>query len=148
LRFVLNISAVTIGRSLWLDPTVREKALALAEQTVSTTTTDPNQSTTTTPPPTAVTPTTKCPTTGNSSATSVGVDTLCEIGLPIGWSSTAWPGWDWYLPVHLLGIVAVAIAASFGAPFWFGLLNRVVNLRAGGVPPPPAAEKRSTGAVS
>jgi len=71
------------------------------------------------------------------------VDTLCEIGLPIGWNSTAWPGLDWYLLLHILGIIAVAIAGSFGAPFWFDALNRIVNLRAAGRPPTTAADQRA-----
>ena len=65
-----------------------------------------------------------------------------KIGMPIGWNRAVWPGWDWFLILHVFGIVLVAVAASFGAPFWFDLLNRLVNLRAAGKPPSPAAEQR------
>jgi hypothetical protein len=71
------------------------------------------------------------------------VTELNELGLPVGWSSTAWPGWDPFLGLHLFGILMVGVAASFGAPFWFDVLNRFVNLRAAGRPPPTAAEQRT-----
>jgi len=129
-----NISAVTVGRALWLDPTLRDKAVAAAQQqSASTASTDGQQAPPVTAPPAAASPTSNC----------AADDTLCEIGLPIGWSATAWPGLDWYLLLHLLGILAVAIAASFGAPFWFDLLNRIVNLRIAGRPPAAAAQQRA-----
>ena len=143
----LNISAVTIGRALWLDPTLRDQAVAEAQQLTasSTTTTTPSSSatTSTTLPATASSPSTSCPAGATTSTNqTMGIDTLCEIGLPIGWNSTAWPGLSGYLILHILGIIAVAIASSFGAPFWFDALNRLVNLRAGGVPPATAASQR------
>ena len=50
--------------------------------------------------------------------------------LPIGWSSSGGSRprnapWE-----RLLGWALTALAASFGAPFWFDLLNRMVNVRA------------------
>jgi len=38
--------------------------------------------------------------------------------------------WQW-LSGHFLGFLLTGLAASLGAPFWFDLLNRFVNLRAG-----------------
>ena len=43
---------------------------------------------------------------------------------------------DWL--AKLLGLVATIAAAAMGAPFWFGALNRLVNLRLTGNPPEPA----------
>ncbi|AGZ41925.1 hypothetical protein [Actinoplanes friuliensis] len=43
---------------------------------------------------------------------------------------------DWLL--KLLGLVLTAAAAALGAPFWFDLLNRLVNLRSTGKRPDPA----------
>lgn len=43
---------------------------------------------------------------------------------------------DWL--VKLLGLAATTAAAAMGAPFWFGALNRLVNLRLTGNPPEPA----------
>ena len=148
----LNVSAVTIGKALWTDPTLRTTTADAAQQIVSTsTTTAPTTTTSTTvgtsnasttnpatPSPTTAPPPTIAP------APPANSQTLQGIGLPIGWNSTAWPGLNWYLGLHLLGIIMVAIAASFGAPFWFDLLNRLVNLRAAGKPPRTAADQRAT----
>jgi len=50
--------------------------------------------------------------------------------LPIGWQTTK-PGavFSSGFPERLLGWLLTAIAISLGAPFWFDLLNRFVNLR-------------------
>ncbi len=47
--------------------------------------------------------------------------------------------WSWWL-WKVLGIVATVLAISQGAPFWFDLLQKAVNLRLAGAPPPPAAD--------
>jgi hypothetical protein len=46
--------------------------------------------------------------------------------------------WDWF-GAHVLGFLLTAIAASLGAPFWFDLLNRFVNLRSSGAKPAPTS---------
>jgi len=99
---------------------------------------------------------------------ATGVAELERQGLPIGFSClspaiTAPPGspsitlaktlegcWrrtreasggQWF--VKLVGWLVTAVAVSCGAPFWFDLLNKLVNVRATGdkpaPPPPPAA---------
>jgi len=52
--------------------------------------------------------------------------------------------WLWnIIPGHLVGWFVTAIAASLGAPFWFDILNRFMNVRAAGANPreknPPPA---------
>lgn len=49
--------------------------------------------------------------------------------------SASWIRW---LVFKLMGFVMTALAVSLGAPFWFDLLGRLVNLRATGARPPPA----------
>jgi len=60
--------------------------------------------------------------------------------LPIGWKCAAGdiravPSGPlaWFLKV--LGILLSAFAVSMGAPFWFDMLNNIVNLRVSGNPP-------------
>ena len=60
--------------------------------------------------------------------------------LPIGWKCVAGdirklPSGPlaWFLKV--LGILLSAFAVSMGAPFWFDMLNNIVNLRVSGNPP-------------
>lgn len=65
---------------------------------------------------------------------------LKQLGLPIGWSLM--PGDPREIPkdflawiAKILGLLFTAIAVSLGAPFWFDLLNKIVNLRSsGGIP--------------
>lgn len=47
----------------------------------------------------------------------------------------------WWLWHHLLGFVLTSFAASLGAPFWFDLLNRFVNLRTTGKKPGEAPKR-------
>jgi hypothetical protein len=49
--------------------------------------------------------------------------------------------WSWWL-WKIVGLVATVLAISQGAPFWFDLLRKVVNLRLAGNPPAPAAEAK------
>ncbi len=74
---------------------------------------------------------------------------LRSLSLPIGWHS-----WSVYLDatappegrskgqqaleilLKIIGILVTALAVSLGAPFWFGLLNRLTGIRASGNPPP------------
>ncbi|MDZ7266718.1 MAG: hypothetical protein ONB48_06965 [candidate division KSB1 bacterium] len=56
-----------------------------------------------------------------------------RIGLVIGWEHDRTQDWQWI--TKIIGLVLTSLAASLGAPFWFDLLNRVVNLRGAGKPP-------------
>ena len=68
-----------------------------------------------------------------------------EIGLPIGWSrqpqhpqavpdSTG----DWVLKV--MGLLLTTGAVSLGGPFWFDVLNKLVNIRSSGKQPAKSQE--------
>jgi len=64
---------------------------------------------------------------------------------PIGWAGggvRALPessGWLW----KVMGILISSVAVAMGAPFWFDLLNKVVNLRLTGSPPPDSRQPAS-----
>ncbi|MFZ4656075.1 MAG: hypothetical protein ACOYNY_03640 [Caldilineaceae bacterium] len=61
---------------------------------------------------------------------------LQNLGLPVGWQH--WPqGGEWIMKI--IGLLITTIAVSFGAPFWFELLNKLVNLRMAGRNPREAA---------
>jgi len=47
-------------------------------------------------------------------------------------------GWEWLWKI--LGILISSVAVAMGAPFWFGLLNKLVNLRFTGNPPPDSRQ--------
>ncbi len=69
---------------------------------------------------------------------------LQQLGIPLGWKSRPSNAGDWWN--KLAGLALTAFAVSLGAPFWFDLLNRFMNIRAGGKSPeekakPPDATK-------
>lgn len=90
---------------------------------------------------------------GNSSETTKPpeLDPLIKyvdsIGFPLGWENQLWPAqkpleskggvkqeapwyeWTVWVLIKLSGILLTAVAVSFGAPFWFDLLNKFVTLR-------------------
>lgn len=54
------------------------------------------------------------------------------------------PGLLEWLGAHLPGFLLTAVAVSFGAPFWFDLLGRLVKLRTSGARPQPPAPGQPT----
>jgi len=63
-------------------------------------------------------------------------DQLDQLGQLMGWTSAlaADPDpWNWL--TRIAGWIVTIVAVSMGAPFWFDVLNKFVNLRSGGRPP-------------
>ena len=56
-------------------------------------------------------------------------EAIGNLALPIGWVNGG------FGPTTVLGWLVTALAATLGAPFWFDLLNRFVNIRASGKAP-------------
>ena len=64
------------------------------------------------------------------------------LDLPIGWGNKD-KFWDRLLYSHgLLGWMLTALAVSLGAPFWFDLLNNLINVRHG-INRPTAGDQKS-----
>ena len=68
-----------------------------------------------------------------------------DLGLPLGWTDQSISLYSdpWAVVLHLFGILASAFAASLGAPFWFDLLQRFMNIRS---VIKPATKPEATGA--
>lgn len=60
-------------------------------------------------------------------------DEIGKLGLPLGWHGR--PGGLGKWVEKVLGLLVTALAISLGAPFWFDLLNRVINIRSSLKPP-------------
>lgn len=79
-------------------------------------------------------------------------DSLDSADLPWGWQSKQISElWDrrgqcgffiWRITVKVAGLYVTVIAVSFGAPFWFDLLNKVSNMRSAGQVPLTELEKK------
>jgi hypothetical protein len=83
---------------------------------------------------------------GDTSKSAVAMLTsLKDSGFPFGWKTTPTTNppspplplgpylWSWF--IQMMGWLITATAALFGAPFWFDLLQRLVQLRGTGAAP-------------
>jgi hypothetical protein len=114
---VLNADSLMIARELWNDQALRSAVVVQAQERANKAQASG-----------ACNDVLKC-TTDSIRAAEVP---------PIGWARDGVrgipEGWEW--PWKILGILISSIAVAMGAPFWFDLLNKVVNLRLTGSPPP------------
>lgn len=80
-------------------------------------------------------------TSSNQNATNLqdAINALNSNSLPVGWVSipSTWDGWL----KKVMGLILTALAVALGAPFWFDILKKLVNLRGSG--PPPQEGKQS-----
>lgn len=134
---LLNADTFAIANDLWHNDAHRQVAVAAAQKQVQN---------------------------GSASGSQNGADIFNQIQalqVPLGYTtidrttgaSVPWFDEKWWngnlghdvgdYIVRALGWLATAVAISLGAPFWFDLLNKLVNLRNTGDPP-----KSSTGAAS
>ena len=79
---------------------------------------------------------------------NVVLDRARELNLPLGWTLAVndprhiplefgtwyFSGWLFF---KIFGLFVSAFAVSLGAPFWFDLLSKFVNIRGAGTPPAP-----------
>jgi len=133
---VANVDTIRVAHSFYNDPGQRQLAIAMAG------------SLTKEPPP----GTTAAP--AAASGQTVRTDSLANemlhrldaLKLPIGWPDPAF-GREWYM--RILGWLITGFAISFGAPFWFDLLNRMMVIRSTVKPheksPEESSEDRQTG---
>ena len=117
IAIVLNADTLQIGRTLWVDKTIRAAVVADAGKVA-----------------------------GNGQAAQ-SLDTVADqvkgikaLNIPLGWKLTAGDPRD--LPhstglwaAKVVGIVMTMLATMLGAPFWFDLLGKIVKLRGSGAPP-------------
>ena len=115
---VLNADTFMVVRQLWKDQALRSMVVAEAMAEV------PRQNNVSDPTPGQVQEAMK-----TASAA------------PIGWARTAGDvrglpqdGIAWIEKV--LGILFSVVAVSMGAPFWFDMVNKIINVRLSGGPPP------------
>jgi len=144
--FGLNVDTFLIGKTLANDSALRDSLVAQAQELAK-----------------------EKPEPGTDAKKEIQerIKQLGGLGLPIGWSDQPveglreWPGWLpgtkvkshadsditwgalWWqtLRFHIVGWLLTAFAASLGAPFWFDLLNKFMNLRSVGKAPEEKPKK-------
>jgi hypothetical protein len=120
----LNVNSIQVFNSLYHDGTVRAAVVAAAQQVSQTAPAD-----------------TQSPITKIDQIQTE----LEQLNIPFGWTDPqVRPDLSdlWSILLALIGWVLTALAVSQGAPFWFDVLNKLVNLRTSGARPPttPATE--------
>jgi hypothetical protein len=76
--------------------------------------------------------------------------------LPVGWGAREFPAWGSVAPMKLVafyasflaGLAVTASSAVFGAPFWFDLLQRLIQIRGTGARPQANREREAAEAAA
>lgn len=138
LAVLLNADSIAIFNALSVNPDLRTAVVEVAKEYVAAN------------PAPIPTPTTPVPGEEVDLVEPVArilrlEQTLMDLNIPITWANAEVPGdlSAWFS--KLLGLLVTALLVSLGAPFWFDLLNRFVNLRSTGKAPPTWDEKPAQG---
>jgi hypothetical protein len=125
--FTLNIDTVHIVDRLMADPSVRSSLVATAQEYARSDTSPPPASSNS--PISSNSQTAKRPIEQRLARVEDNLARLKGLGVPIGWGKEENPTsrYEWFLKIA--GILASALAATLGAPFWFDVLNRFVDVR-------------------
>jgi len=143
---VFNADTIVFARALYTDSALRASVVTAASNIVQaapspTGSPAPAPSPTPCPIPTGAT----APASGTLQCVAEEVRGIKDLGLPLGWNKNGpgWPRGAAGIPLKLAGLLITAAALTLGAPFWFDLLNKFVNFRGAGRPPPRQEEKRA-----
>jgi hypothetical protein len=118
LTIAANADTLNVARRLWTDPAVRN--VVIEDAKIKATQPKPEN---------------------EQSITEVERE---QLGSVLGWSEEALKVDAWGWVSRLIGWIFTIIAVSLGAPFWFDILNKIMNLRNAGKSPneaPKAPEK-------
>jgi hypothetical protein len=130
LTILSNADTIQVARRLWTDPVLRSKVVAEAQNRAKK------------PPPTVEYPDKDEPTepkvTEGNSVSAQEQQLLTQL---IGWPGNPRDDPFSVWPARLLGWLLTILAISLGAPFWFDMLNKFINIRSAGKSPDEAAKK-------
>lgn len=119
---VFHIDAVAIATDLWTNEPLRTAVAAAAVANTCQPATDGS---------------------GTDDVTTCVNDQIKALeleGLPIGPQQWCRTTWDLSLFPLVCGLALSTLAISMGAPFWFSVMNKLVNVRNSGTPPKEAQE--------
>jgi hypothetical protein len=146
----INADTIAIGKVLWNDPSARAAMSDAAKKYVDNAANQNQQKQGANATATQITPTEQVK--NELQGVVQARNNLNNLAVPLGWCKASaadcsedrqWPtGDEWFLKV--LGILITVLAVSQGAPFWFDLLQKVVNLRLAGDPPQDSRKQPAT----
>jgi hypothetical protein len=108
---VLNTDTLEIGNSLARDPSLRQSLVAAAQEAAKKRDGDASGDV--------------------ERRLEANLAEMRKIGLPVGWSKARLPpdiDRSW-IPLKIVGLALTTLAISFGAPFWFDVLNKFMIVR-------------------
>jgi len=141
IAFSLNVDTIQIVKTFWVQPRLAAQMAELAGSNI--------QSIDTTGGKIKIKESKVTDTDNNTNEnikTIKNVNSLLnQLPIPIGWEEGNYPatikfdfgGWV----SKLIGLLLTAGAVSLGAPFWFDLANKLVNVRNSGSKPEPTSKK-------
>ena len=137
----LNADTISVGKILWNDPTVRD-AMSDAAKTYANHKVSENEAGAATATPAAIN--------DELSKVTKARDSLEKLPVPLGWCEEDCSPDDprrpptalYPLLLKFVGLLISVLAVSQGAPFWFDLLQKAVNLRLAGDLPPDSRAKQ------
>ncbi len=148
---VLNADSLNVATRLWSDSSLRDQITLVASDVLHSPPAAPIAT-----PPGAPSDSAALAKQFNDGLAGLRQASAQLNTLPIGWdrktrshwSPSAWQTeWSFWL-MAICGWLLTAVAASLGAPFWFDLLGKAINMRmAGNTPqpsPPPSTLKRNS----
>ena len=108
ITFLFGVDSIALSNTLWNEPGLRSAVAGAA---------------------------TAFPASESGESTSLqdAIKVLNSNNLPVGWGSfpSTLDGWL----RKAMGLILTSLAVALGAPFWFDVLKKVVNLRGSGPPP-------------
>jgi hypothetical protein len=141
LAVVINGDTFDVATALWHDDALRAQMVSLGSKVIDET------------PPAATTATTNAPDVSGAEVVAKLQRAEVELRpLPLGWTMSpsfwerSWWLVCWAVIVKLTGILVTALALSLGAPFWFDVLSKFMNIRGTGPKPAPSNTVAPTGA--
>jgi hypothetical protein len=117
---VLNADTIFITKTLFQDPTMRAGLVAAAQEIA------------------------KQPASSTSEEAQKRIKLISEemkrLQFPIGWTKKSLDMFNsfWQILSKAVGLFLTGLAVSLGAPFWFEMLNKFINLRSAGTKPEKA----------
>jgi hypothetical protein len=136
LCLALNADTFQIAKDLWSDEALRSAVVTQATERV-------REGKSVNSPDSSASVVTAASVPISVQLRQVGEDIRAAQPLPFGWSHEpngalramfSWPGGMF----KFLGILVSSFAILMGAPFWFDMLNKIINLRISGNPPVPS----------
>jgi hypothetical protein len=148
LSILFNADSLSVSRALWQDPALRASMVAEAQRKID----DARKN----PPPAQTQPASDATATPDPAAEQLKIaESLANVRaaydnanaalepLPIGWHGTEFASfWEWL--TRPMGWLVTGLAVSLGAPFWFDLLSKFMNLRGAGGKPARADDSDSS----